>query len=276
MIRRNFDFMTETIFQISRFVFLLFSASAISILLFITLQIIKRRLFREEPRDLSRREIRELLHSPSEKIRWQATRSLLAHRDEKSLPKILESVSHSGRFGLVQLQPDLFEVGREGVFSLEEALQHPEPDVRMLALGIVGRLKQAAFIRFITRLLEDPILDVRMKALGALVDMSSEGKKDVKLSPDTESILSERLSDSSWEETARILQVIGAWKLKKFIPEVENQVTNLHPWVRYRALATLLQLGPDGRKRVDVILSEYRHIVFPILEDLDVKNDIQD
>ncbi|MBI4972004.1 MAG: hypothetical protein HZC17_09280 [Candidatus Omnitrophica bacterium] len=268
--------MTSSVFHYSRFVFFLLAAASISIFLFIVQQFLKKLLFRPKRRELSRREIRELLHAPSEKIRWSATRALLALQDEKSLPRILESMSHLGRFGLVQLEPDLFEVGKDGVFSLEEALQHPEPDVRMLALGIAGRLRQTALIRFVARLLEDPILDVRMRALGALTEMSSPTGKNNVLSGDVETILSGRLEQATWEETARILQVIGAWKLKKFIPDVENQVTNLHPWVRYRALETLLLLGAEGRRRANAILSEYRHIVFPILEDLDVRNDIQD
>ncbi|GEM_PF-3580055 len=239
--------------------------------------------------DPARRQIRDLLQDPSEKVRWAATFSLFGLRDERSLPRILESVSHSGRFSLIQLQYDLFELSREGVFSLEEALQHPEADVRILALGIVGRLGQIDFIRFISKLLEDPVLDVRMKALAALIDLANENilrqshisdkKADarvVKLPAELESVLSERLEQGTWEETARILQVIGSWKLAKFFPEIENQVTHLHPWVRYRALETLLQLGPEGRRRANAILSEHRHIVFPILEDLDVKNDIQE
>ncbi len=244
--------------------------------------------------DPAKKHVRELLQDPSEKVKWTASWALLRMRDEKNLQRILESVSHAGRFGLVQLQPDLYALSREGVFSLEEALQHPEPEVRILALGIVGRLRQHEFVRFIERLLVDPVLDVRMKALSALIDMSprslslepEEGKnnekkqgvqkKEYRLSQDLEIILGERIQQGTWEETAKVLQVIGSWKLNKFIPDVEGQVTHLHPWVRYRALETLLQLGSEGRKRANSILTEYRHIIFPIFEDLDVRNDIQE
>jgi len=234
-------------------------------------------VFRHSP---ACRSVRELLHVPSEKTRWAATFSLFNMRDEKSLQRILESISHPGRFSLIQLQPEIYELSKEGIFSVEEALQHPESEVRMLSLGLVGRLKQNEFIRFVGRLLEDPILDVRMKALNAMVEMGIEGKssakKNVQLSQELEGILARRLEESSWEEMARILQVIGVWRVKRFIPEVESQATHLHPWVRYRALETLLQLGPEGRRRLDVIVAEYRHIVFPILEDLDVRNDVQE
>ncbi|MBI4397798.1 MAG: HEAT repeat domain-containing protein [Candidatus Omnitrophica bacterium] len=229
--------------------------------------------------DTALRMIRECLEDVSEKVRWAAAYSLLRLHDEKSLSRILESVGYSGsgRFSLIQLQRDLYTLGREGVFSLEEALQHPEPDMRILALGIAGSVGQMDLMDFIVRLLEDPVLDVRMKALSALIQFSR--KKEMKdpqseLPQAVQAVLATRLAQSSWEETARILQVIGSWKISKFIPEIENQATHLHPWVRYRALETLLQMGEEGRKRIQFILSEHRHIVFPILEDLDVKNDI--
>lgn len=226
-------------------------------------------LFRYEK---AKRPIRNLLQDPSEKVRWAAGIALLGLKDEQSLQYILESVRGSSLFSLIQLQPDLYELGREGVFSLEEALQHPEADVRILTLGIVARLKQEIFLRFLGRLLEDRVLDVRMKALSALAEIgkgSSSGSG--KLPQELEEILSSRLGQASWEEIARILQVVGAWKLKKFISDVETQVTHLHPWVRYRALETLLQLGEEGRRRALVILEDHRHIVFPIFEDLDVR-----
>jgi len=109
-----------------------------------------------------------LLQQPNQKLRWAAALALLSLKDEKSLPPILESVKGNQWFSLVQFQPDLYLLSKEGIFSLEEVLQHPEPEIRILALGIVARLKQREFLRFVVRMIEDPILEVRMKALAAL------------------------------------------------------------------------------------------------------------
>jgi len=89
---------------------------------------------------------------------------------------------------------------------------------------------------------------------------------------DLEEVLQYRLARASWVEVARILQVIRAWKMKKFLTTTERLITHLHPWVRYRALETLLSLGEEGRERTRAILVEHRHIVFPVLEDLNISD----
>jgi len=118
--------------------------------------------------DKAKTELRPLLQQSNQKLRWAAALALLSIKDEKSLRPILESVKGNQWFSLVQFQPDLYLLSKEGIFSLEEVLQHPEPEIRILALGIVGRLKQREFLRFVVRMIEDPILEVRMKALAAL------------------------------------------------------------------------------------------------------------
>ena len=223
--------------------------------------------------------IRKRLYDSSEKVRWAAVLALLNLRDGFSLEPILESVKKMGRFALVELQPFFSQLSKEGIFSLEEALNHAEPEVRGLALGIMGQLKQPDALKFLRRLLNDPVLDVRMKALAVLIEHApsrkgAEAGGGLGLSEEFEAIFEDRLNLASWEETARILQAVGAWRMKKLIPQVEVRVTHLHPWVRYRALETLFQLDEEGRRLARQILSEHRHIIFPIFEDLDIGHDL--
>jgi len=228
--------------------------------------------------------IRRHLQDSSKKVRWATAFALFSLKDEKSIQHILEAIHDVSLFNLVQIQPYLYELGREGVFSLEESLQHPEPDIRILALGIITRLRQKEFVNFLLRLVDDPILDVRMKALSALVSMSTPQAKsnssamelNDKIMVKLEGVLEQQLQKASWQETARILQVIGACKIKSFLAFVEEQITHLHPWVRYRALETLLLLGKEGKLKAKAILEEHRHLVFPIFQDLDLRHDISE
>ncbi len=230
-------------------------------------------------------QLKILLKDSSDKVRWASAFALLQLKDETSIELVLESIRGDGAFDLIQLQPDLQSLGKEGVLSLEETLQNPESNIRILALGIMSQLKQKDFLLCVTPLIEDPILEVRMKAMKAIIDLSSTEKSGGKLVAPKKNTSSSRVEvqckkfienaieakfkTASWPELARVLQMIGSLKLKRFTPEIKELVTHLHPWVRYRALETLMELGLEGKRAVREILDENHHLVFPIFEDLD-------
>lgn len=114
----------------------------------------------------------EALDSPQTLVRADAARRLRSMGAEAApgVTALLLAMGDSEHVVRTQARRAIVTIGEAGIPGLIEALDHPDAAVRASAATILGRFGQAAkpAIPALTRLLEDPVSDVRSSADHAL------------------------------------------------------------------------------------------------------------
>lgn len=149
---------------------------------------------------------------------------------------------------LEELENHPFGVDFDPVSFLNEALYHPDKEVRDRALRIIGFLPNADFIEPLFRIIaEDDDLDVRRTAvetLGTFLHHGSMADYNESVRPENEELVEELDESTGMAEMSRV----QFSAIRDFLGELVNQA-DWPPSLRGRALVHYARIVPDEASR---------------------------
>lgn len=193
--------------------------------------------------------LRRALSDPAPTVRIAVINALGEARAQDMVPQLLEISRKEDGPESVFADAALYRMGRtEKLNAIMSAATLPDPDLRMAAIGVLGRLKHPSSLAILSRAVYDPLPSVRAFAVGALGEFGS---------PDGASALLHAIGD----ETA-LVRGIAAASLGK-LGMLENRpvlqaLTRDANWqVRAGAVEGLLRLGDQSAIPLAIALARH-------------------
>ncbi|MFH1620227.1 MAG: HEAT repeat domain-containing protein [bacterium] len=163
-----------------------------------------------------------------------------------AIQPILDSLVKASKLAGMRLSSTVFELGEKAVQPLISALKHQAPDVKILALHLLGELNdKKAVPHIIVKAKSKENLEVRLaayKALGTIAD-SSAG-----------SFLIKSLKDPSWQVRAQAARGLGIIGSDDAIPRLCGTLDDPKWWVRRNSGEALIKTGEKGKAALLSIL----------------------
>jgi len=171
-------------------------------------------------------------------VRLEATWAIGHMGFVDALPLIMESMSHFFKIAALRMDAFIFEMGAPALPLLLELCNHPEEEIQLLAIHLVGEFKDPGTVKVLLSLLDSQNLEVRLaacKAIGSIGDSSGL------------SGIIPYLEDSAWQMRAQTAKQFGRNGFTPAIPGLLKCLEDKAWWVRLNAGEALSQMGEEGR-----------------------------
>ncbi|MBI4050965.1 MAG: HEAT repeat domain-containing protein, partial [Elusimicrobia bacterium] len=181
----------------------------------------------------------QALEDKNVEVRLEATWAIGHMRFVDVLPHVVENMAHFFKIAALRMDAFIFEMGAPALPVLLDLCRHPEHDVQLLAIHLVGEFKDFSSVKTLLPLLNSSHLEIRMaacKAVGSIGESSGL------------SVLIPYLKDSAWQMRA---QTAKQFARNRFTPAVDSLIQCLEDkiwWVRYNSGEALFQMRSEGKK----------------------------
>ncbi len=179
----------------------------------------------------------EALGDKSIEVRLEATWAIGHMGFVDTLPLIMESMSHFFKIAALRMDAFIFEMGPPALPLLLDLCKHPEWEIQLLAIHLVGEFKDPGTVEVLLPLLESQNLEIRLaacKAIGSIGD------------PKGLSSIVPYLEDSAWQMRAQAAKQFGRNRFTPAIPGLLKCLEDRAWWVRLNAGEALSQMGEKG------------------------------
>jgi len=180
----------------------------------------------------------EALGDRSIEVRLEATWAIGHMGFVDTLPLIMESMSHFFKIAALRMDAFIFEMGPPALPLLLDLCKHPEQEIQLLAIHLVGEFKDLGTLGVLLSLLDSQNLEIRIaacKAIGSIGD------------PSGLSGIIPYLKDSAWQMRAQAAKQFGRNRFTPAIPGLLKCLEDRAWWVRLNAGEALSQMGNGGR-----------------------------
>jgi len=180
----------------------------------------------------------EALGDKNIEVRLEATWAIGHMGFVDALPLIMESMSHFFKIAALRMDAFIFEMGAPALPLLLDLCKHPEWEIQLLAIHLVGEFKDPGTIEVLLPLLDSQNLEIRLaacKATGSIGDPS--GLSD----------MVPYLEDSAWQMRAQAAKQFGINHFTPAIPGLLKCLEDKAWWVRLNAGEALSRMGENGR-----------------------------
>lgn len=177
------------------------------------------------------------LRDPHTEVRLEATWALGHMHFVDTLPHIMKSMSQFFKVAALRMDAFIFELGKPALPILLELCRHPEQEIRLLAVHLVGEFKDKDALNTLLDMLGSPDAEIRLasgKALGAIGD------------PKGLEALIEFMKDPHWAMRAQVAKQLGHNGHSGAIPELLKGLEDREWWVRFNSGEALSKLGKPG------------------------------
>jgi len=180
----------------------------------------------------------EALRDKSIEVRLEATWAIGHMGFVDTLPLIMESMSHFFKIAALRMDAFIFEMGSPALPLLLDICKHPEQEIQLLAIHLVGEFKDPGTVKVLSSLLDSQNLEIRLaacKAIGSIGD------------PSGLSGIIPYLEDSAWQMRAQAAKQFGRNSFTPAIPGLLKCLEDKAWWVRLNAGEALSRMGESGR-----------------------------
>jgi len=170
-------------------------------------------------------------------VRLEATWAIGHMGFVDTLPLIMESMSHFFKIAALRMDAFIFEMGPPALPLLLDLCKHPEQEIQLLAIHLVGEFKDPGTLEVLLSLLDSEDLEIRLaacKAIGSIGD--AKGLAGV----------IPYLEDSAWQMRAQAAKQFGRNHFTPAIPGLLKCLEDRAWWVRLNAGEALSQMGKEG------------------------------
>lgn len=179
----------------------------------------------------------EALRDNNIEVRLEATWAIGHMGFVDTLPLIMESMSHFFKIAALRMDAFIFEMGAPALPLLLDLCKHPEQEIQLLAIHLVGEFKDPGTLKVLLSLLDSQDLEIRLaacKAIGSIGD------------PSGLSGVIPYLEDSAWQMRAQAAKQFGRNRFTPAIPGLLKCLEDRAWWVRLNAGEALSQMGKQG------------------------------
>jgi HEAT repeat protein len=177
------------------------------------------------------------LGDKSIEVRLEATWAMGHMGFVDTLPLIMESMSRFFKIAALRMDAFIFEMGAPALPLLLDLCKHPEQEIQLLAIHLVGEFKDPGTLEVLLPLLDSQNLEIRLaasKAIGSIGD------------PLGLSGIIPYLKDSAWQMRAQAAKQFGRNGFTPAIPGLLECLEDRAWWVRLNAGEALSQMGGSG------------------------------
>jgi len=167
-----------------------------------------------------------------------------------TLPLIMESMSHFFKIAALRMDAFIFEMGAPALPLLLDLCNHPEQEIQLLAIHLVGEFKDPGTLKVLVPILDSQNLEIRLaacKAIGSIGD------------PSGLSGIIRYLEDSAWQMRAQTAKQFGRNGFTPAIPGLLRCLEDRAWWVRLNAGEALSLMGEEGRIALKEALQSEDH-----------------
>lgn len=171
-------------------------------------------------------------------VRLEATWAMGHMGFVDTLPLIMESMSRFFKIAALRMDAFIFEMGAPALPLLLDLCKHPEQEIQLLAIHLVGEFRNPGTLEVLLPLLDSQNLEIRLaasKAIGSIGD------------PLGLSGIIPYLKDSAWQMRAQAAKQFGRNGFTPAIPGLLECLEDKAWWVRLNAGEALSQMGGSGR-----------------------------
>ena len=182
------------------------------------------------------------LKDPNTEVRLEATWALGHMHYVDTLPFIMESMSHYFKIAALRMDNFIFEMGKSALPLLLDLCRHPEQEIKLLAVHLVGEFKDTEALTTLLEMLSSSDMEIKLaagKALGALGDPAG-----------LEALLS-CMQDPAWAMRAQAAKQAGRNAYAPAIPHLLRGLEDREWWVRFNSGEAISKMGPSGEKALD-------------------------
>jgi len=186
--------------------------------------------------------LRRALSDPHTEVRLMAAWALGQLQDLDSLEPIFRSLAGFSKIAALRVSAIVLSFGQHAVAALLPLLATPDPVVQVLAMRLLGELKDRRATRSLLPFLQHEDKEIRIaacEALGRLAD------------PDAAPALRRALADPEWAVTAKAAQAAGLLGDEQAIGLLVEALGHRQWWVRLHAGEALARLGERGRRALE-------------------------
>lgn len=226
--------------------------------------------------------LRRTLGDPAPTVRIAVINALGEAKAQDMVPHLLEISRKEDGPESVFADAALYRMGRtDKLNAIMSAATLPDPDLRMAAIGMLGRLKHPASLAILSRAVYDPLPSVRAFAAGALGEFGSPEGTDALLHaigdetamvrgiaaaslgklgvPDNRPVLQALARDANWQVRAGAVE--GLLRLGDFsaVPLAIALARHADPSARgaaAQALGLLSNAPPQARAALETLLQD--------------------
>ena len=180
----------------------------------------------------------QALGDKSIEVRLEATWAIGHMGFVDTLPLIMESMSHFFKIAALRMDAFIFEMGAPALPLLLGLCKHPEWEIQLLAIHLVGEFKDPGTLEVLLPFMDSQNLEIRLaacKAIGSIGD------------PQGLSGVIPYLEDSAWQMRAQAAKQFGSNRFTPAIPGLLKCLEDLAWWVRLNAGEALSQMGKEGK-----------------------------
>jgi len=171
-------------------------------------------------------------------VRLEATWAIGHMGFVDTLPLIMESMSHFFKIAALRMDAFIFEMGGPALPLLLDLCKHPEQEIQLLAIHLVGEFRDPGTVKLLLSLLDSQDLEIRLAACKAIGSIGE---------PKGLSSIIPYLEDSAWQMRAQAAKQFGRNRFTPAIPGLLKCLEDRAWWVRLNAGEALSQMGEDGR-----------------------------
>jgi len=179
----------------------------------------------------------QALRDKSIEVRLEATWAIGHMGFVDTLPLIMESMSHFFKIAALRMDAFIFEMGAPALPLLLDLCKHPEQEIQLLAIHLVGEFKDPSTVEILLSLLDSQDLEIRIaacKAIGSIGYLKGL------------SGIIPYLEDSAWQMRAQAAKQLGRNRFTPAIPGLLKCLEDIAWWVRLNAGEALSQMGKQG------------------------------
>lgn len=156
-----------------------------------------------------------------------------------AIQPILDSLVKASKLAGMRLSSTVFELGEKAVGPLIDSLRHNAPAVKILALHLLGELKdKKAVPHIILKAGPKENLEVRLAAYKALGTIAAVSSAD---------FLVKSLDDLSWQVRAQAARGLGVIGSDDAVPRLCGALGDPKWWVRRNSGEALIKTGKKGK-----------------------------
>jgi HEAT repeat protein len=195
-------------------------------------------------------------------VRIRAAKALGAVGGTAAVAPLIAALAKPNRWSTIRVADILSGMRRDVAAGLIEAYPGLNLTAKLAALDILGRVRSADAVGWLTDRLRDPERDVRARAchaLGAIGD------------PNAGPAVAGALEDAEWPVRAMAAKALGRLRHAQVIPDLCAALRDREWWVRANAAEALRLMGPRGIEALDRMLDDQdvyaRHQAVLMLEE---------
>jgi len=186
------------------------------------------------------------LDDKNTEVRLEATWALGHMGFVEDLPKIVKSMSYFFKIAALRMDAFIFEMGKPALPVLLELCRHPEFEVKLLALHLVGEFKDPEALKILIPLLNSDNLECQLAACKAIGTIGEkEGLKE----------LLPHFKDKAWQMRAQVAKQLGRHGYDEAISALKEGMEDLAWWVRHNTGEAFSTMGKKGEEALKETLN---------------------